>query len=37
VGFEVIDGGVLKFWKYVEEAEFGLGQLMLRKFLNFIF
>ena len=23
VGFEVTDGGKLKFWKYVEEAEFG--------------
>ena len=25
VGFEVIDGGEWKFWKYVEEAEFGPG------------
>ena len=25
MGFEVIDGGEWKFWKYVEEAEFGLG------------
>ena len=24
-GFEVIDGGEWKFWKYVEEAEFGPG------------
>ena len=25
MGFEVINGGEWKFWKYVEEAEFGLG------------
>ena len=25
MGFEVTDGGKLKFWKYVEEAKFGPG------------
>ena len=25
MGFEVIDGGDWKFWKYVEEAEIGPG------------
>ena len=25
MGFEVTDGGEWKFWKYVEEAEFGPG------------
>ena len=25
VGFEITNGGEWKFWKYMEEAEFGLG------------
>ena len=25
MGFKITDGGEWKFWKYVEEAEFGLG------------
>ena len=28
MGFEVTDGGEWKFWKYVEEAEFGSGLLV---------
>ena len=33
MGFELTDGGEWKFWKYVEEAEFGPGLLVHTVFI----